>query len=86
MGLCKKILHYRKLKDLSAKKLQKLDSIQSEGGPRDPILLEGIKRRFQFEKMHRYIKKVFKCKFMWADSDSDLDKDSFEQQDSIDVI
>jgi hypothetical protein len=62
MGLCKKILHNRKSKDLSAKNLQKLDSIQSEGGPKDPILLEALKRRFQFEKRHRYLKKVLKCK------------------------
>jgi hypothetical protein len=33
MGLCKKILYNQKLKDLSAKKLQKLDPIQLEGGP-----------------------------------------------------
>jgi hypothetical protein len=57
MGLGKKILHNRKLKDLSAKKFQKLDSIQSEGGPKNPILLEALKRRFQFEKTHRYLKK-----------------------------
>jgi hypothetical protein len=53
-------VHVRKssiieIKRSFGKKLQKLDSIQSEGGPRDPILLEAIKRRFQFEKMYRYI-------------------------------
>lgn len=39
------------------KNLQKLDSIQSEGGPKDPILLEAPKARFQFERTHRYLKK-----------------------------
>jgi hypothetical protein len=48
------------------KKLQKLDSIQSEGGPKDAILLEALNGRFQFEKRHRQLKKVLKCKFMWA--------------------
>jgi hypothetical protein len=38
------------------KKLQNLDSIQSEAGPKDTILLEALKRRFQFEKTHRYLK------------------------------
>jgi hypothetical protein len=52
MGLCKKILHYRKSKDLSAKNLE-LDPIEPEPGPKDPILLEALKRRFQFEKRHR---------------------------------
>ena len=35
------------------KKLQNLDSIQLEAGPKDIILLEALKRRFQFEKRHR---------------------------------
>jgi hypothetical protein len=38
---------------LSKKKLQNLDPIQSEAGPKDTILLEALKRRFQFEKRHR---------------------------------
>jgi hypothetical protein len=48
------------------KNLQKLDSIQSEGGPKDPILLEAPKQKSQFEKKYSYLKKVLKCKFMWA--------------------
>jgi hypothetical protein len=38
---------------LGKKKLQNLDPIQSEAGPKDTILLEALKRRFQFEKRHR---------------------------------
>jgi hypothetical protein len=55
-------VHVRKssiieIKRSFGKRLQKLDSIQSEGGPRDPILLEALNGRFQFEKTHRYLKK-----------------------------